>query len=443
MRMFVEEPVHVYMGDDFVRVFFKDNPALFMHNLAHEYHSSQASSATLPVDLDEEEKNQVEVDAMWDEPDEDDNISAAMSIVDDDAPPEIVSGPEILVAGAAPPLEATARESPSGREDRDRDSFKVRVNCDYDRLRAVVVGRGDNDVIPEWYPTFNPDESNEVDDPNATGKTKAEYDPEAAQCSIDQQNELCKLLESEGVEVMRPPLISVEDAKANPVGLSQSWMREVFTVIGNKLIINQPRTPHRNKDHHALEPLFAEIERAGLATIHRLPPCSFDRNEDWEDDLRPFLEGGDIFRFGKSVIVTMSYLASSPTGYRWLADLLAPDGIEVWPAYLAQEWEHGDYVFMPVREGLCIAYLQGFKDGMLPAPVMDWNCIPLTYEEADEGFAANGIVLRENVVLMPKGNRRVVRALEKKGVDVIEVEFEGPQFWEGAIDCSTSELWRE
>lgn len=318
----------------------------------------------------------------------------------------------------------------------------VGVLSDWDDMKAVVVGRSDNDVIPEWYPSFKPGDSNEVDDPSAAGKTKRDYDPEMARRAIEQTEALCRLLEKEGVQVFRPELLPIEVAKAEPVGLSQAWAREFFTVFGRKIVVNQPRTPHRNKDHQGLEKLFSAIEQARLATVHRLPACSLERNPDWRNDPRPFLEGGDVFRLGKDVIVTMSYLASSPAGYRWLAELLEPDGIEVWPAYLTEDWEHGDYIFMPVREGLCVAYQGGFVDGLLPSPITDWDCVALTHDEADNKFAANGVVLRENVLLLPSGCPRVVRALERKGVHVIELPFDGPMHWQGGIDCSMSELWR-
>ena len=354
---------------------------------------------------------------------------AQLSINEGD-PPDIVSAPEIMVAGNGKKPAAAAVPK------------RVSVIRDWDTLKSVVVGRGDNDVIPAWYPSFDPSDTNEVNDPSAAGVPKADYAPNMQRRAARQQNLLVKLLEREGVQVLRPPLLPPEVAQADPVGLSQAWMREIFTVIGNRVVVGQCRAPHRNKDHEVLEPLLRTIEQSGLATVHRLPPCSLERDPDWENDARPFLEGGDIFRLGKDVVVTMSYLATSPTGYRWLADLLAPDGVEVWPAYLDGYWEHGDYVFMPVREGLCVAYLKGFKDGLLPAPCTDWDCVTLTRDEADNKFAANGLVLRPDVLLLPAGCPRVVRALERKGVDVIEVPFDGPIYWEGGIDCSVSELWR-
>lgn len=319
---------------------------------------------------------------------------------------------------------------------------RVHVYCDWDTLKSCVVGRCEHDVIPRWYPSFESGDSNEVDDPKATGKTKAEYCPENYDKCIRQLDHLCELLEKEGVQVFRPDLLPLDYAKADPVGLSQNWVREAFMAFDNKIVLGQMRTPHRNKDRDALEPLLKRLTDNGLCSVHNLPSCTFEKNSDWKNDPRPFLEGGDVFRLGKDVLVTISYLASSPAGYRYLKELLEPD-IEVWPAYMTKEWEHGDYIFMPVREGLCIAFLQGFTDGILPSPISDWDCIALTYSEANDKFAANGIALREDCVILPQGCSRVVRQLERKGIDVIEVPFDGVYYWQGAVDCSVSELWRE
>lgn len=359
--------------------------------------------------------------------------------------------PREQIAGSSESIE-TANAPPAALSiEATSDSLPHRINVPHHctALKAVIVGRSDNDVLPAWYPSFMDPDGNEVAGPDTAGMTKAEYNPSMAARAVRQTDALCELLEREGVKVYRPPLIPIEVAKADipgvpdSVGLGAAWVRECITVIGNRVVVNQPRAPFRNKDSQALEPFLAALTAARRASVHRLPACPLDRNDDWEHDLRPFLEGGDVFHLGKDVLVTMSYLATSPTGFRWLADLLEPDGIQCWLGLMTREWEHGDYIFMPVREGLCVAYVQGFTDGILPAPCTDWDCIPLTRDEANSGFAANGIVLRENVVLLPAGNKRVVRALGKKGVDTIEVPYDGVYYWQGAIDCTTAGLWRE
>jgi glycine amidinotransferase len=318
----------------------------------------------------------------------------------------------------------------------DNAPAQIGVWRDWDTLKAVVIGCPDNDVLPAWYPSFDDPDGNEVAGPETAGTRKADYDQEKFTEAITQTEALCVALQKEGVEVYRPSLISPDEAKADPVGLTAEFAREPFAIIGETVILCQMRSPHRNKETEGYQQFFQG------KNLQALPRVTYERNERWEADERPFLEGGDIFRLGKDVLVTMSHLASSPAGYRWLADLLEPKGFEVWPAYLKKDWEHGDYILSFPREGLCIAYVQGFVDDLLPSPITDWDVVPLTFEEANKGFAANGIAVRENVYMMPSGNPRVRRALEKKGVDVIEIDFSGPIFWQGSCDCATNELLR-
>jgi N-dimethylarginine dimethylaminohydrolase len=323
---------------------------------------------------------------------------------------------------------------------------KIKVVHTLGKLRAVLLGVCDNDVLPAWYPTPDGSMGNEVDGP--PGQTKAEFSPYHFTRCRNQLNKFASLLEDEGIEVYRAPLTPLDIGKSDPVGLGATWAREEITVIGNNVIVNQTRTPHRRKELMALESFLSAI-KSKFPDVNVVSPPATDwaRNTDWQNDPRPFLEGGDIFHVGdKDILVTMSYLATSPTGFRWLADLLEPQGFNVWPAYLKSDendWEHGDYVFMPIREGLVAAYLPAFVDGLCPSPCLDWTVVPLTLQEVNEKFQANGIVIRPNVVMIPEGVPRVVRALEKKGVDVIEVPCNDVTYWQGGPRCATVALWYE
>lgn len=317
-------------------------------------------------------------------------------------------------------------------EDDGAASDEVRVDADWHTLRRVVVGRIDNDVFAPvpWQPSVK-------GLPRGGGVRYADFAPKEWRRAVGQLDALAALLEGEGVEVLRPPLVSAEEAMQPPVGLTQVYAREAFSVVGTVAIVNQCRTPYRRKEARAAEALLD-----GAAEVLRLPPAPDDVEDSAPDDPLPYLEGGDVFRIGKDVLITMSGIATSPAGFRFVADELGARGYEVWPGYLDEQWEHGDYVLMLVREGLCLAHRRAFRDGLLPAPLTDWDCVEVTAAEADPGMAANGIVLRENLVVLPAGNRRVVRALERRGVDVIEVEFGGVAFFQGAVDCATSELLR-
>lgn len=344
-----------------------------------------------------------------------------MSVEDESARDAVPASPLKKDTTAVLSTEATARNLPE----------KIGVSHDWDTLRAVLVGRIENDVFaPEpWQPSVK-------GLPKAGGVRYADFAPAQWSRSIEQLDNLVVILEKEGVKVYRPPLVPLEEALSAPVGLTQVYVREAFSVVGDAIIVNQSRTPYRRKEARALLPFFQSLNPL------RLPTAPDNVTDSPPDDPLPYVEGGDVYRLGGDVLITMSGLATSPVGFRFVADALAAKGVSTWPAYIAPDYEHGDYILMLVREGLCVAYRKGFVDGLLPSPISDWDCVEITAAEADPGMAANGIVLRENVLVMSEGNRRVVRALEKRGVDVVEVPFDAVQFFQGGVDCSTNELWR-
>ena len=359
--------------------------------------------------------------------------SAPMSLGDD--VPEVVSTPELMLAGASVPVIDSSARGPFPKSNDRKDSpdtvAQFRVDRDWDDLKATVVGTIENNVFAPvpWQPSVK-------GLPKEGGVSYEEFAPKEYAKAMQQLDALCELLEKEKVQVRRPPSVTIEEAMQHPVGNTQLYVREAFSVLGETVVINQARSPYRRKEARAIETLFPNVP------LVRLPTAPVDLPDSDPDDPNAYLEGGDVYRLGAEGIITLSGLASSGAGYRFVADLMAERGMDFWPAYLKPQWEHGDYILMLIREGLCLACRTAFVDDLLPSPITDWDRVEITATEADPGMAANGIVLRKNLVVVQRGNPRVVRALEKKGVDVIEVAFDGVSFFQGSVDCATNELRR-
>lgn len=315
------------------------------------------------------------------------------------------------------------------------------TSCGYAPLKAVLVGIPDHDTLP--------DGPADARLPGALpGMTNAFYDPLRQKGCIEEMDAFCELLAAEGVQVYRPPLTPWEVAQSSPVGLEAALARESFTVLGHHLLVNQSRSPHRHKEFLALLPFLNLVKKSFPDLAIHLPPLpeTWERNDDYPNDPRVFVEGGDFFHVAaKDVLVTLSFRATSGSGFRWAADRLEADGFRLWPTYLVPEnaWQHGDSCLLPIKEGLCLAYLPAFVDKLLPEPILDWTVIPLTREEACDKFAANGLTLKPGLVCLPAGARRVERALEKKGVDVLSVPCDNLCFRRGGLHSVTTELWRE
>ena len=155
--------------------------------------------------------------------------------------------------------------------------------------------------------------------------------------------------------------------------------------------------------------------------------------------MRPFLEGGDTFVLGKDILVGFSSLGSSPAGAAWY---LEPDGYRVHLVPLTAEWLHLDCMFAVVREGLCMCFMQGLKEGRLPVPIKDWEVIEATAGEA-RTLGCNTICLEPGAVLIGAEHKRLIAEIEKRGVSVVAIPFDKPSELGGGIRCSTHPLLRE
>ena len=79
----------------------------------------------------------------------------------------------------------------------------------------------------------------------------------------------------------------------------------------------------------------------------------------------------------------------------------------------------------------------------LPEELKDWEILEVDREEQQKG-ACNALVLDTKKVLIRKGVPKVVKELEQRNFDVIEIDFETNWDMSGSgIHCSVMQLWRE
>jgi N-dimethylarginine dimethylaminohydrolase len=136
----------------------------------------------------------------------------------------------------------------------------------------------------------------------------------------------------------------------------------------------------------------------------------------------------------------MSGCASDMAGIDWLAALLG-DGYRVVPVALRSNVRHLDWALALVKPGLLIWCPQRLIDG-LPTSLRGWDKIEVAVDEA-QGLATNGLILEEDRVIFDAGNQRVIGELQKRGVDVIALPFDGPVGLGGGLRSAHHPLLRE
>jgi glycine amidinotransferase len=323
----------------------------------------------------------------------------------------------------------------------------IGVFNEWGKLREVLVGDSSRCVFPRWSPDWGRYHGFKTMLHGLEGVSLQQAMPERAKGMMEQTEALASVLEEHGVVVHRPrPLTDIEIA-ASPVGLINQFVRDAQIVIGKHVIETNLRMMFRCKEHLAYEQFFRTrlSEDPGARHVRMpdtTPILSGETDDDFLNDPRPFVEGGDTFVLGKDILVGFSSLASSPAGAAWLQRYLEPEGYRVHLVPLTPEWLHLDCMFAVIREGLCMCFMGGLKEGRLPAPIKDWEVIEATAEEA-HSLGCNTLCLEPGVVVIGAEHKRLIREIEKRGVQVVAVPFDKPSELGGAIRCSTHPLFRE
>jgi N-dimethylarginine dimethylaminohydrolase len=271
--------------------------------------------------------------------------------------------------------------------------------------------------------------------------------PERAKGVMDQTEALVAVLQDHGVIVHRPRPLSDMEIAASPLGMFNQYARDPQIIIGKHVIETNLRMMSRCKEHLGYEEFFrTRLSEDPDARHVRMPDTtpilSGETEDQFLNDPRPFLEGGDTFVLGKDILVGFSSLASSPAGVAWLQRYLEPEGYRVHLVPLTADWLHLDCMFAVIREGLCMCFMPGLRQGQLPKPIKDWEIIEATAEEA-HSLGCNTLCLEPGVVIIGAEHKRLIGEIEQRGVQVIPVPFDKPSELGGGIRCSTHPLFRE
>ena len=105
---------------------------------------------------------------------------------------------------------------------------------------------------------------------------------------------------------------------------------------------------------------------------------------------------------------------------------------------------HTDMLTMVPDSGICVLYPDlvnyGFIRYLKQRKIKIIEVPPEEYWE----LAVNAVTLASGKIVMNAGSKNTVRALEKEGVDVIQVDFsESHKFAIAGLHCATLELLRD
>ncbi len=272
-----------------------------------------------------------------------------------------------------------------------------------------------------------------------------------------ENDELLKILKSEGVKVHRPKRVETNQIEANfgaralDDGYIQIFSRDPIVVIGNNVIELAMGTPMRWAGIFGYQDLFEErLPDSGANWIH-MP--SFDKSRlhdssgNYSKEAAATLEGGDVIVIGKKILVGNSNnpsVGSSKKGYQWLKNFLAPQSYDVEMVILHDDFLHLDCVISIPRPGLYVACEEAFVNGA-PDFFKDWKVIPTSKKHARH-LATNGLPINQDTYILGYNDvadgKDITAALEAEGIKVHRLYFGAHNSAGGSVRCATQPLRR-
>ena len=324
------------------------------------------------------------------------------------------------------------------------DVQPIYVRSEWATLKECVYGRPDRWVLPiylgdaklrAWGQFESFWRANQ-------GRDMAAADPERFRVFRTQIEGAIALLERLGITVHVAGSISEQNRKfprGEDHGVATGWMRDPFVTIANNVIELAPRSLFHRRQRFAIRPILAKTMGRG-ARYFAQPDGGAD--DSMEGPGWGYLEGGDIFVLDDLILVGHSGGCSNPEGARWLQHALGSDfTVRVVP--IDAMFPHLDCVLMLPREGVAVACLEAFPEG-LPEPIRDWDVIDVPKPVAKAAMGCNNLVLDDRTVVVPSEEVHdpLVAELKSRRFEVIRIPYSGPCEVGGSFRCAHQPLVR-
>jgi len=293
-------------------------------------------------------------------------------------------------------------------------------------LREVLVSRPtENEIRPEYadeWQYYYSSSSGNAD----LGRLQAQFD------------EYYETLESHGVRVnyIEPPVPAIG---------AYGWIKNLVTLAGGGLVVHGGAVLHRyglgswQRGREVIwEKVLAALQVPVYLTIHGKGICEPGAGR-WLDSR--------TFVFNESVV-------ANEEGLRQLDFVLSGLGIELIVAHSPGWYDstgqgnigtsHMDMVMLTVDHGKVLLAPHLVNYGFVRELIRrGYEIIEVPVEEYWD-LALNGVTLAPGKVVMNAGSSTVVKELEKRDVEVVQVDFsESHRFAIAGLHCATLELVRD
>lgn len=273
---------------------------------------------------------------------------------------------------------------------------------------------------------------------NILGKNHKEAFPERQKAWEAERENLKKVLEKYGVQVLIPRLLTNYEKEVGETdGYSNFFVRDPFFTLGQFLIEGSLKLPHRRNEILPVRDLLISESDKNKCLYLSIPKPDISNPLK---EVGPFLEGGDILVLNDTLFVGNSGLASNKNGINWLKNLVSNFGYQVVEVFLHNKILHLDCAISLVRDGLMIVCEEALLEG-IPKQFESWDKIFVTLADASR-LATNGLPINEDVYITDPEFIFIGNELEKRGIKVEYIDFKISRSFGGSFRCTTQPLLR-
>lgn len=342
------------------------------------------------------------------------------------------------------------------------DERNTSINChtEWQPLKEVVVGIADDARIPTHDKSLKAINYANTDIPVSPGM----YPRQVIEETNEDLEVLVSLLKDKGIAVHRPDSRYLGNKVSNGYWSTTGYYvycpRDSFTTIGNKIIETPMPLRSRYFENFSYHDIFLKKMSEGANWVSapkmRLPDelyqtDNIDRETLTLTEIEPCFDAANILKCGTDILYLVSN-SGNKMGALWLENLLGSK-YKIHRLEKTYSYMHLDSTISMIRPGLVLLNPSRINKDNLPEIFKSWDLI-YSDENTDIGhypgycnssvwIGMNLLMLDENTAVVEKHQTKVIKQLERKGIDVCALPLRHSRTLGGGFHCVTNDLRRD
>ncbi|CAK8684948.1 glycine amidinotransferase, mitochondrial-like [Clavelina lepadiformis] len=370
---------------------------------------------------------------------------------------------------------ATRRQHVATQMSAQEEKTKIPVSShnEWDLLEEVIVGRAENACVPEFTTEVKAN-TYEKYWPFYQKYGGKPFPKKHIQKAVEEVEEMCSILQQEGVVVRRPDVVEWEKAFETPDfksrGMYAAMPRDILIVIGNEIIEAPMAWRSRFFEYRAYRSLIKEYFTEGAKWTAAPKPLMSDELYDMNypmhsvqdrhelakkgqfvtTEFEPCFDAADFIRAGRDIFVQRSQVTNL-MGIKWMERHLGPEYNLHQLTFKDPNPMHIDATFNIIGPGLVVANPDRPCNEMHLFKKAGWTVVeaptPTRSDDlplwmSSKWLSMNVLMLDEERVMCDKNEIPTMKMFEELGITTIPVDIQHANSLGGAFHCWTTDVRR-